>query len=110
MQPRRRDATRVIFEILCLGAGGASRTEMIFKANLSHKLATLYTVFLVKKGLLRVDSDDEQTVFLLTDRGEHLLGLLREVEKELDALYDMSFATKPTNGPSSLAESRWPLR
>src|SRR5260370_13518848 len=54
---RRRDATRVIYEILSVGEMGASKTNIIFKVNLNHKLAERYTIFLTKKRLLRIQSD-----------------------------------------------------
>ncbi len=92
-QRSRRDATRVIYEILCLAATGTSKTSMIFRVNLSHKLVERYSVFLVKKGLLKLESDDVGTTYLLTERGEQLLKPLREVEKELDDLYAMSLST-----------------
>ena|SRR3989442_931612 len=92
----RRDATRVIYEILLLGTAGASKTGIIFKVNLSHGLAERYTTFLVKKGLLRLDSDAKSSRYFITLKGESLLKLLRAVEKELDDLYTMSLSTEPT--------------
>jgi len=89
----RRDATRVIYEILCLATSGASKTGITFKANLSHKLVEMYSIFLVKKGLLKLESGNLGMRYLLTERGERLLGLLREVERELDDFYTMSLST-----------------
>ena len=40
------------------------------------------------------DSDDSCGAFLLTVRGERLLGLLSEVEKELDEFYATSLSTE----------------
>jgi len=89
----RRDATRVIYEILLLATDGASKTRILFKANLSHKLVERYSIFLVKKGLLRLESDNQTDMYVLTDRGIRLLGLLREVEKELEDFYATSLAS-----------------
>jgi len=87
-QQLRRDATRVIYDILALGRDGESKTHIIFKANLSFQLAEKYIHFLVNKGLLRQDSDDEGlTRYHLTERGQRLLQLLREVENELNSLF-----------------------
>lgn len=93
---RRRDATRVIYEILSIGAMGASKSGIIFKVNLNHKLAERYTIFLIKKSLLRIESDSRGKRYFLTEKGERLLGLLREVEKELDDFYAMSLSTELT--------------
>jgi len=89
----RRDATRVIYEILCLARGGASKTSITFKVNLSHKLVERYSIFLVKKGLLKLESGNPGMRYFLTERGERLLELLREVERELDDFYTMSLST-----------------
>src|SRR5207247_9285677 len=61
--------------------------------NLSHKLVERYSIFLVKKGLLKLESGNLGMRYLLTERGERLLGLLREVQREPDALYTMSLST-----------------
>ena len=90
----RRDATRVIYDILGLGARGASKTQIIFRANLSHKLVEKYTVFLVKKGLLAVESDFEGSMYFLTEKGGRLFHLLQEVERELNDFYAMSFVSE----------------
>src|SRR5438309_10879516 len=81
LEPLRRDATRVIYDILTLGARGASKTQIIFRANLSHKLVQKYTVFLVKKGLLSIEADLEGSRYFLTEKGGRLFHLLQEVER-----------------------------
>jgi predicted transcriptional regulator len=102
----RRDATRVIYEILSLGTVGVSKTSIIFKVNLSHKLVEGYITFLVKKHLLEVESDLEGTRFFLSERGERLLELLREVEKELDDFYTIPLLTAlETRGQASRTRS-----
>ena len=83
----------MIYEILSLGAGGVSKTQIIFKVNLSHKLAKKYTLFLVKKGLLALETDLEGTKYFLTKRGERLFHLLYEVERELTDFYAMSLSS-----------------
>jgi len=97
----RRDATRVIYDILTLGARGSSKTQIIFQANLSHKLVQKYTVFLVKKGLLSIEADSEGSRYFLTERGGRLFHLLQEVEKELNDFYAMTLAIETrTRGPA----------
>ena len=101
----RRDATRVIYDILTQGSRGASKTQIIFRANLSHKLAEKYTIFLVKKGLLEIRTSLEGKRYLLTSKGERLLRLLQEIERELSDLYAMSLASE-TIGPGPLSQNR----
>ncbi len=98
----RRDATRVIYDILTLGARGASKTQITFRANLSHKLVEKYTVFLVKKGLLGVESDFESARYCLTEKGSRLFHLLQEVEKELGDFYAMSLAIETRSRDQAL--------
>jgi len=38
----RRDSTRVIFEVLSLAVSGASKTQIIFRVNLSYQLAEIF--------------------------------------------------------------------
>jgi predicted transcriptional regulator len=84
MQRVRRDATKVIYEILSLGVDGASKTQIIYRANLSYQLAAGYILFLVKKGLLEKGTDSQGlTRYWITERGGRLLRLLRDIEKEL---------------------------
>ena len=91
----------MIYEILSLGARGASKTQIIFRVNLSHKLAKKYIFFLVKKGLLTLETELEGTNYFLTERGERLFHLLQEVEKELNDFYAMSLASEmKVRGPA----------
>jgi predicted transcriptional regulator len=84
----RRDSTRVIFEILLQAVGGASKTQIIFKVNLSFQLAERYVQFLLNRGLLKREiGPDGFTKYSLTEKGVGLLRLLREVESELSDLY-----------------------
>ena len=84
----------MIYDILTLGARGASKTQIIFRANLSHKLVEKYIVFLVKRGLLTIESDLEGSRYFLTEKGGRLFHLLQEVERELNDFYAMSLVSE----------------
>jgi len=78
---KRRDATRVIHDILLLGRMGASKTQVISKANLSFPLADRYISFLLSKGHLRLGLDPRGVRrYTLTSKGERLLGFLGDSE------------------------------
>jgi len=78
----RRDATRVIYEILSIARAGATKTQIVYKVNLNSRLARGYVEFLVEKGLLiPCLSQRGGTIFDLSLRGEQLLRSLIEVEK-----------------------------
>jgi predicted transcriptional regulator len=84
---KRRDATRVIHDILLLGKDGATKTEIVYKANLNFPLAEKYLHFLLAKDLVHVGEDmDGIRKYTLTDKGGRLLGLVSEVEKQLEGL------------------------
>ena len=101
VQRLRRDATKVIYEILTLGLDGASKTHIIHKANLSFQLAEKYTFFVIKKGLLKTEKDPEgPTRYWLTERGIRLLKLLRDVDQELGDFFIRSPSSETANhGP-----------
>jgi len=88
MLRRRRDATKVIYEILSVAANGVSKTQIIYKVNLSFRLAARYIEFLSDRGWLRQAIEmDGRPRFFLTGDGERILRNLYEVEKELSKLF-----------------------
>ena len=85
---RRRDSTRVIQDILSLGHDGFSRTQAIYKANLSFSLAKRYIPFLLSKGHLDQGADNRGIQkYVLTTKGQHLLLCIAEIQRELDGLF-----------------------
>jgi predicted transcriptional regulator len=96
---QRRGAVTLVYDILSLCRNGAAKTQIIYQANLSFKLASLYIDFLLGKGLFRKELDSKGRMkYLLTYRGERLLHHLREVERELAELFPLT----PTPKPSAL--------
>jgi predicted transcriptional regulator len=81
---RRRDSTKVIYEILSAVEKGGSKTRIIYAANLNFRLAGPYLEFLLSTGHLRRDvGGNGQSRYGLTGRGENLRRLLEQVEDEL---------------------------
>jgi len=80
---RRRDSTRVIFDILSSASKGASKTKIVYSANLNFRFSERYLSFLVSKQLIEKRDDLDFKVYKTTQRGGRLLALLAEVEKEL---------------------------
>jgi len=67
---------------------GASKTQVISKANLSFPLADRYISFLLSKGHLRLGLDHRGVRrYTLTSKGERLLGFLAEIQRELEELF-----------------------
>jgi predicted transcriptional regulator len=66
---KRRTKFDIVIAILDVVSGGATKTKIVYKANLNFNLATKYLDFLLEKGLVRTNSGryeitDEGTVFL----------------------------------------------
>ena len=81
---QRRDSTRVIYEILSVVSDSATKTQLIFKVNLSHQLAERYIQFLLnREHIARTERPNGQVDYSITEKGYRLLRLLRDVENEL---------------------------
>src|SRR5713226_7845369 len=80
---KRRDGTRLIFDILSLACEGSSKTKIVYSANLNFPLAERYLSFLVEKRLIEKRTGPDFKVYETTQRGKRLLALLEEVEREL---------------------------
>ena len=87
----------MIHDILMLGRTGASKTQVISKANLSFRLADRYISFLLSRGHLRLGLDYRGVRrYTLTSKGERLLGFLTEIQRELEELFPNTSAAALT--------------
>ena len=101
---QRRDATRVIYDILSLARNRISKTQIVSRANLNFQLTGRYIRFLLAKGLIKENFASRGFIaYDLTDRGEHLRSLLNSVEDELFApviiFSDVNSGTKWESSP-----------
>jgi predicted transcriptional regulator len=88
----------VIYEILSVAADGVSKTQIIYKVNLSFRLAASYIEFLSERGWLRQGVEmDGKPRFFLTSEGERILRNLYEIERELSKLFSGHPKTKPVH-------------
>jgi len=86
---KRRDATKLVYDILLRCKEPISKKKLICQTNLSSSLCSSYFVFLESRGLLNIAKGLRgQALFQLSDKGEALLIQLELVEKELMFLYD----------------------
>ena len=78
-----------MYDILALVNGGVPKTRIVYQANLNFKFAKPYFDFLLAKGYMTRNpaSEEDVIVYKLTEKGEHLLGLLQTVEVELEDLF-----------------------
>jgi len=86
---RRRDTTRLIYDILCIARRGSSKYGIISKANLRFSQAETYLSFLLDKGHLQSGLDDNGVKrYMLTAKGETLRVSLAQIQEQLDGLND----------------------
>jgi len=81
---RRRDATRIIYELLRVSKHGVSKTRAVYQTNLNFHLMREYLSFLLGQGYLqRIPNGSAHDTFKLTSKGVRLLKLLDELEREV---------------------------
>ena len=100
---RRRDATRIIYEILSLAESGVSKTHAVYQANLNFRLMAEYLSFLLEGGYLHeIPNGSSRRTFKLTGKGARLLSLLDVLEKEVGAFRPaLKWPVRKPNGDRS---------
>lgn len=103
-QRKRRDSTRIIYEILLASKDGISKTRVIQKSNLNFNLMREYLSFLLeRKYLERMPSRSSHDKLKLTDKGERLLDLLNQLEGEIKAFRTLQVRSEESDhGRSTL--------
>lgn len=77
MPRERRDRYEITAEILKSALEGALKTQIMSKAGLSHIQTEIYTLRLVKEGLLERSSAKNRkrikTIYRTTEKGKHFV-------------------------------------
>ena len=73
---KRRTKFDIVIAILDVVSGGATKTKIVYKANLNFNLATKYLDLLLEKGLVRTDSNRYE----ITDEGKAFLEKAKELQ------------------------------
>ena len=87
--PKRRDKLIIMAEILCTAKKGTSKTQLMFKANLSFSQLNQYLLVLSNAGLLEKNADNGRIVFRATLKGREFVERQQLV---IDMLSDNSCA------------------
>jgi tetratricopeptide (TPR) repeat protein len=104
---KRRDSTRIIYEILLASRDGISKTRVIQKSNLNFKLMRQYLSFLLdKKYLERMPDKSSYDRLKLTDKGARLLDLLNQLEGEIKAFRTLRLKQETNDHRGSLLGSQ----
>jgi predicted transcriptional regulator len=71
-QAKYRDRLKIIEDILtaALPRNGASKTQLVYRANLNFKMCDRYLEALIGRGLLTVNSSNR---YLITEKGREFL-------------------------------------
>ncbi len=77
----KREKIQIMEEIIALATSGIRKTEIMRKANLSHKQMCLYLEELISKRLISQDLSTNGAVYRTTEKGrEFLLYYTRLIE------------------------------
>ena len=73
---KRRSKFDLVIAILEVVSGGATKTKIVYKANLNFNLPTKYLDFLLKKGFVRTDGSRYE----ITEEGKTFLKKAKELQ------------------------------
>lgn len=73
----RRNAIKLVVDILEIAFNGATKTEIVYKANLNFKQVQRFLDFLIKKGLITV-SPNKRKRYYTTEKGKEFIRRYRK--------------------------------
>lgn len=82
----KRSKDMIISQILDICVGGASKTRIVYQANLNFRTVNPYIELLTKNGLLEA-SVESTVVYKTTQKGMKMLRDFRSIQSELPDLY-----------------------
>jgi predicted transcriptional regulator len=74
----KRSKSDIMLEILNVCRNGASKTRIVYKANLNFNTATPYIELLSEKGLVNI-SEGPRTLYETTPQGMEVIKTLRQL-------------------------------
>ncbi|ADC65178.1 conserved hypothetical protein [Ferroglobus placidus DSM 10642] len=79
----RRSKFEIIYEILCRTQTPASKTKIVYGANLNFKLAEKYFSLLEEMSLLEKVKIDGKTCYAITEKGREFIKRYEELAKDI---------------------------
>ena len=76
---KRRDRLYIIAEILVIAKDGSLKTQIMYRANLSFAQLKEYLNFLLKRELLKVNTENRKTFYKTTSKGVKYLENYEEI-------------------------------
>ena len=80
---KRRDRLYIIAEILAIAKDGSLKTQIMYRANLSFAQLNEYLNFLLKRELIKVDTENNKTLYKTTSKGVKYLENYEEISNLL---------------------------
>lgn len=87
MSPKRRTNDIIASEILKLCVNGASKTRIVYQANLNSNSAKPYIEQLINNGLMEVTTIGCKVVYKTTPKGAELVRVFSQFHSEMDKLF-----------------------
>jgi len=79
---KRRDHLTIITSILSIARNGATKTRIVYRANLNFERATRYMAYLIEKGLLEQQTGSSGSpIYRTSDKG---IQFLKDVKRILE--------------------------
>jgi predicted transcriptional regulator len=87
MSTRKRTNDLIASQILKVCVNGASKTRIVYQANLNSLSAKPYLDKLINNGFMEVVPDGSRVVYKTTMKGLELNEKFKEFNSEIDKLY-----------------------
>jgi predicted transcriptional regulator len=73
-EPKNRSRVDILANMLKVACGGAVKTRIMYRANLSYRQLVRYLAFLEQRGLIhREDDADNSSLYRVTEKGFEFL-------------------------------------
>ena len=87
MRPKRRTSDIITSEILNLCMNGASKTRIVYQANLNSASAKPYIEHLINNGLVEKVPVGSKIIYKTTPKGVELTRVFNQFHSEMNKLF-----------------------
>ena len=87
----KRSRHKIISQILDICVNGASKTRIVYQANLNFRTVNPYLELLTRNGMIDAQEERNMVVYKTTDRGLALLDSYKQIHGELSSDNEMSY-------------------
>jgi predicted transcriptional regulator len=79
----KRSRDEIITQILGICLKGATKTRIVYQANLNFKTVNPYIDLLAKNGMINIKSGQNR-IYMTTDKGSELMECFKAIRKEIE--------------------------